>query len=63
MWVLQKLDALPITRSNSNSQKENTRNTINFTTQYLQIDVTMNIIGGLQQPIKCTFELLFVIDR
>jgi len=32
IWVLQKLDALPITRSNSNSQKENTRNTINFTT-------------------------------
>ena len=31
IWVSQKLDALPITKSNSNSQKENARNTINFT--------------------------------
>ena len=37
---------------------KNARNTINFTSKLLQIDVTINMICGRQQLIK----LLFVIN-
>ena len=38
---------------------KNARNTINFTSKPLQIDVTINMICEHQQPIKCIFKLLF----
>ena len=41
---------------------KNARNTINFTSKPLQIDVTINMICGNQQPIKSIFELLFIIN-
>ena len=55
-WVLQ----IQVTNQEI-IQIENARNAINFTSKPLQIDVTINMICVHQQPIKCIFELLFVI--
>ena len=41
--------------------KENVIGIINFTTKYLQIDMTMNIIDELQRPYNKYLNGLFVI--